>query len=108
MSTGPHTFAVSDLMPLAAAARLLPPRRAGRPTSPSTLFRWATRGVHGVRLKTWRLGRNLLTTSAALEAFIQESTAAVETANSDAAKVPSVATDRLTERTLRQAGLVEE
>jgi hypothetical protein len=43
-----------------------------------------------------------------LEAFIQESTAAVEAANAEVAAAQSVATDRLTERTLRQAGLVSK
>jgi len=49
---------------LAEAAREVP----GRP-SPSTLWRWATRGVNGVTLRTWRFGDRFFTTREELEEF---------------------------------------
>jgi hypothetical protein len=70
MSTTSPPFAVSDLLTLSRAAKLIQPRRAGRPTSGSTLFRWATRGIDGVTLRTWRLGRTIVTTEQALRDFI--------------------------------------
>jgi hypothetical protein len=70
MSTKTIPFAVSDLLPLSRAARLIQSRRGDRPTSGSTLFRWATRGIRGVTLRTWRLGRTIVTTEQALREFI--------------------------------------
>jgi hypothetical protein len=70
MSTTSPPFAVADLLTLSRAARLIQPRRAGRPTSGSTLFRWAKRGINGVTLRTWRLGRTIVTTEQALRDFI--------------------------------------
>ena len=47
---------LEEILPLAEAARRLPRLRAGRPTHPSTLWRWASRGIRGVRLETVRVG----------------------------------------------------
>lgn len=55
---------------LSAAARRLPCLRAGRPVNPSTLWRWATKGVRGVRLETIRIGATTATSVEALERFI--------------------------------------
>lgn len=78
MSTTPLPFAVSDLLTLSRAAKLIQPRRGGRPTSGSTLFRWATRGIAGVTLRTWRLGRTIVTTEQALRDFILATSSAAE------------------------------
>lgn len=59
----------TNLISLAQAARLLPASADGRRISPSTLFRWITRGTRGVRLRAWRLGRRLYTTDTALNEF---------------------------------------
>lgn len=57
------------------AARLIPPGRGGRPTSPSTLWRWARTGCRGadgqtVRLEVARMGCRWLTSRPALERFL--------------------------------------
>jgi Protein of unknown function (DUF1580) len=56
---------------LAEAARLLPKR-----PNPATLWRWRTKGVRGVRLKTSMIGGRRYVTRAALQQFIEAVTAA--------------------------------
>lgn len=64
-------FAKEELLSLTDAARRLPHRRAGRPTHVATLFRWAKRGVRGVRLETVRIGGCVCTSSEAITRFIE-------------------------------------
>jgi hypothetical protein len=59
------------LLSLTEAARLRPPVRAGRPTHPSTVFRWIARGVRGHRLEAVRLGGSWFTSREALQRFAQ-------------------------------------
>jgi hypothetical protein len=59
---------------LAAAARLFPPTRQGRPISLSAIFRWISDGIKGpdgkrIRLEATRVGGRWLTSVAALERF---------------------------------------
>ena len=58
-----HTF------PLAEAARRLPRLRSNRPVSVSTLWRWAFRGLRGVRLETTLVGGVRVTSAEALRQF---------------------------------------
>jgi len=55
----------AEFMTLAEAAKSLP----GKPHV-STLHRWARRGVGGVRLQTWRVGRRTFTTDEAVAEFL--------------------------------------
>jgi hypothetical protein len=55
---------------LAALARSLPPGRRGRPTHPRTLYRWATRGLGGVRLEVIRVGGRTCSSYEALQRFV--------------------------------------
>jgi hypothetical protein len=68
-------IAVETLLTLSQAARLRPPGRAGRPTHPSTPYRWATRGVRGHRLEVIRLGGVTYTSREALQRFAVRLTA---------------------------------
>lgn len=61
---------------LAEAARLFPTFRP----SPTTMWRWHAKGVAGVRLQTWRIGKQRVTTEAAVNEFIAKVTAASEPA----------------------------
>ena len=54
------------VLPFSEAARRLPRLCAGRPVHPSTLWRWASSGIRGVRLETVRVGG---TTCTSVEAF---------------------------------------
>lgn len=45
-----------ELLTLTQAARLIPSSHDGKKTSPSTLFRWASRGLKGVRLEILQVG----------------------------------------------------
>jgi hypothetical protein len=54
---------------LSAAARRLPRLRSNRPVHPSTLWRWATCGIRGIRLETTRLGGTTVTSTEALRRF---------------------------------------
>jgi hypothetical protein len=64
-----------SLITLSQAARLRPPGRAGRPTHPSTPYRWATRGIRGHRLEIIRLGGVAYTSREALQRFAERLTA---------------------------------
>src|SRR4051794_13136085 len=59
-----------ETFPLIRARERLPRLRAGRPIAPSTLWRWATHGVRGVRLETVKIGSTTCTSAEALGRFI--------------------------------------
>jgi hypothetical protein len=57
------------LQSLAALARTLPPGRLGRGVHPSTLTRWARRGLRGIRLETIQAGGRMCSSLEALARF---------------------------------------
>lgn len=63
------------LLKLSAAAREVP-GRSGRGLHVSTVWRWALRGVRGIRLETVLIGGIRYTSREALERFIARTTAA--------------------------------
>jgi hypothetical protein len=65
-----------DLLPLAMAAREVPNRHGSRGIHVATLWRWACRGVRGVRLETVLIGGIRQTSRQALQRFIERTTAA--------------------------------
>lgn len=52
----------------------LVPGRAGRPVSPATVYRWATKGLNGARLQTVQVGSRMVTSREALDRFFAELT----------------------------------
>jgi hypothetical protein len=61
---------------LSAAAKLLPGERPGRSVSPSTVYRWASKGLplpdgRVIKLAVWRIGRKWVTSRGALAEFIE-------------------------------------
>ena len=66
MTIASLSASLQDAITLSQAADFLP----GRPHA-ATVWRWATSGVHGIRLQTWNVGGRRFTTVAALEAFLQ-------------------------------------
>lgn len=62
-------LALEELISLSAAAAILGNRRGGRKTHSSTLARWATKGLRGVRLETVRAGGIICTSRPALQRF---------------------------------------
>ena len=71
-------IATETVLTLAAAARLRPPSRRGRPTHPSTLARWALRGLRGTRLEVIRIGGQMYTSVEAIQRFAERLTAVGE------------------------------
>ena len=61
---------------LSAAAREVPNRTSGRGVSVSTPWRWALRGIRGVRLETIFIGGIRYTSREALQRFFAATTAA--------------------------------
>lgn len=57
-------------IPLNEVPDALPLRRRGKKVHVSTIWRWASRGVHGHKLKTWRVGGTTCTTQSAIDEFI--------------------------------------
>jgi hypothetical protein len=68
MSIDPWT---EDLLSLSQAARRLPRLRAGRPVSPSTIWRWAAHGIRGIKLETIPVGGRTCTSAQALRRFFK-------------------------------------
>ncbi len=62
---------IEEVLSLTEAARRLPRRRKGKRPHPSTLFRWASNGLRGVRLETLRVGGTTYTTMEALQRFFE-------------------------------------
>src|SRR5436853_358752 len=57
------------VFPLAKAAKRIPHLRADRPVAPSTLWRWATVGLRGIKLETTTIGGTTCTSDNALRQF---------------------------------------
>jgi len=67
---------VEAVIPLREAAKILPARRAGRPTNISTLFRWSTPpGLEGITLETLQIGGCRCTSKEALQRYFDALTA---------------------------------
>jgi hypothetical protein len=64
------------LLTLTAATKLIPPRRGAKRTNVSTLYRWAQRGLRGVKLETVQVGGTRMTTKEALSRFFNDLRAA--------------------------------
>jgi hypothetical protein len=62
-------IATEKLITLSEAAGYIPPRRKGRRTHTGTIYRWAARGLRGVRLETIRVGGSLCTSPEKLQLF---------------------------------------
>lgn len=56
----------------AAASKLLPKRRGDSRPHVTTLYRWAQRGIRGVRLETLKVGGTLCTSTEALQRFFNQ------------------------------------
>jgi hypothetical protein len=56
-------------IPFTQAAAHVPRRRQGRKTSVATLYRWSTRGLHGIQLESIQVGGTRCTSLGALQRF---------------------------------------
>ena len=65
-------LSVEKLLTFSEVASILPRRRRGRKTAVTTIYRWASRGLHGVRLETIQVGGSLCTSREALQRFFQQ------------------------------------
>lgn len=65
----PIDIETEEIRTLAQAARSLPKLRKNRPVAPSTLWRWAQRGIKGHRLETTKIGGTTVTSKEALQRF---------------------------------------
>ncbi len=66
---GLHEPDPHELLSLAQAARILPRLRRGKPIHPTTLWRWSTVGLRGVRLIVVQVGGTKCTTRTLLDEF---------------------------------------
>jgi hypothetical protein len=99
-----------DLLTFSEAAKALPRINGSRPHA-STIWRWAKRGLDGVKLETRRVGGRAVTSKQALERFT-EALAGVETTTrerntSPKPRSPKRRADEIAraERELEMAGL---
>jgi hypothetical protein len=69
------SFATERLLTMGEAARMLPRFRQGKRVDIATVFRWALRGVKGVKLETIQIGGRKCTSAQALQRFFEALTA---------------------------------
>lgn len=69
---------IEQAIPLSVAARQVPNRNGGRGICAATIWRWAQRGLKGVRLETVMVGGLRMTSVEALGRFFAASTAAAD------------------------------
>jgi hypothetical protein len=69
----PSEPTVSDLIPLRQIPKLklIPARRNGTKLNYATIWRWVNHGVHGVKLRTLRIGSQPVTTKEWLFEFFE-------------------------------------
>lgn len=60
-----------QFIPLTEVPEHLPIRRKGKKIHISTVWRWASKGVGGRKLQTWRVGGTTCTTPSAIDEFIR-------------------------------------
>ena len=81
-------IANEHLIPLREVPKCLPPRPTGRRIHISAVYRWMTRGLHGIRLETVKIGGTTYTSQEALQRFADElSTIAPNPPTSPKAKI---------------------
>ena len=61
--------ALENLVPLRDVPRLLPARPNGKRLHISAVYRWALRGIRGVRLETVKIGGTTYTSREAIQRF---------------------------------------
>jgi len=91
--------AKENLISLTDAAKKLPRRRSGKRPHIATLYRWAQRGLHGVRLETLQAGGSRCTSVEALARFFAE----LGDRNSSESVTPRVSRRHQLERATRLA-----
>lgn len=101
-------FLGGDLIPISQVPERLPSRR-GKKVHISTIFRWASNGVGGVRLRTVRIGGARYTSDEELHQFIAQVSSARRLGNPlDSAEGKSRhVRDESTSQVLRSNGLEE-
>jgi hypothetical protein len=68
-----------QMLPLAKLAREVPSRRrSGRGVQPSTVWRWTTKGIKGIRLESAVIGGIRFSSREALHRFFAATTAAAD------------------------------
>jgi hypothetical protein len=65
-----------QLLPLHDVPKLLPARPSGKKLHISAVYRWAQRGIQGIRLEVVRVGGTTYTSREALQRFVQSPNAA--------------------------------
>jgi len=85
-----------EVITLTEAAKRLPSLRAGSRPHICTMYRWAQRGIRGVRLETARLGGTTVTSIEAIQRFSERCS------GTDPKSVPSKASERSIERKQRE------
>jgi uncharacterized protein DUF1580 len=90
-----------DVFTLTEATRQLPKLHSGKRPHVSTLFRWAERGIKGVRLETIRIGGRVCTSREALHRFFERLSADDTDSLPAPVRMPSIGN---VERQLDEAG----
>jgi hypothetical protein len=96
---------ISDAIPLRAVPRRLPRLRNGKHPHIGTIYRWATVGLRGRKLWTFRVGGTLCTTAEALAAFLDPLNESVFTPPTSPATAPRERANPQVERELDRIGI---
>jgi hypothetical protein len=94
-----------DVLPLAEAAKWLPPRRRGKRPHRTTLDRWAKVGYRGVFLEVVKVGDTTCTSAQALQRFVSNLTAGIPSQTQSSENCDRQMTEDAIERELDRRGV---
>ncbi len=90
----PHEIASETLCSLSEAAKLFPSKKGGKRISLSTIYRYASRGIHGEKLEVLYVGGTTCTSKEAVLRFIIAVTLAKRQRNTPSQAVTIASTTR--------------
>jgi hypothetical protein len=91
---GMNDLLTETIVYLGPATRLFPRDARGRAPSTTTLWRWRTRGVRGVRLESARLGGRVVTSLEAVRRFVSSVTETARPPGTPATPTPNRAAEQ--------------
>jgi hypothetical protein len=94
--------------PLTDVPKHLPPRSGGKRVHVATPFRWASRGVRGIRLEVVRLGGRTYTSEEALLRFFQRISTTTAAKSIETAAVATPLRNEGIKERLKNAGFLKK
>lgn len=101
-----------NLIGLSEVPKLLPKRSNGKRIHISAIYRWAQKGIRGIRLETLRLGGTTYTSREAIQRFADSQTANATSVDSRNSQLTSrtriYQADKAEEKVLKVLGIIKQ